>query len=800
MAKRDRQRPKNRFPRRRQGDEGADVDGQVVHGLFRRTDDGHARVQAEDKKIGEIFVPTESFGDARDGDRVSVELRVSRKGKIKGRVIGVTRGKGGGLVGVIMERGRSTVLEPEPLGPDVYVASADLNGAKNRDAVVAEWIRASSDDGNGRAKVVEVLGSIDDPRVQVELVVRGRGWPMEFDDDVLREAESFPAVDPEKVLADGRRKDLRDVLHVTIDGEDARDFDDAVSVRREGKSYRVWVSIADVSHYVTPGSAIDKAAHARATSVYFPDRVLPMLPEALSNDLCSLRPHRPRLTMTCEMVVDASGAVSGEAVYASVIESADRLTYEQVQAVFDSVDGKSDAENSTDPGPAAKHRDFLVEVRDAARRFRADRAARGALDLDLPESKVTLDATGRAVGIGRRERQEAHRVIEDLMIGANEAVARHTAKEDWPALYRIHEAPDPKRLSPAAEWAERFQIDFDIDGAEDPKILAAFIAAIRTHEAADVMQMLALRSLAQARYSPENAGHYGLASQAYLHFTSPIRRYPDLFVHRSLRAKWDGKKRLTADLEELGEHCSVQERAAVDAERAVMRLMECQVAAKFVGTTTEAMVTGVHTVGAFVRARRPLVEGLLPIGALGDHYGEYLEVDPDSMTIFGPKSGSRLTVGDKLTVRIGWVNLARRQIDFEIAEEGVSWGARKPEGEPKTRRGPGRGPSRNFERSGRGGASEGGRKAGAGRKPSRYRDDDRRSGGVGATDDERPPSRKNGGKREKPKSGTGPRRAGKAKGGGATKNAKSSSKKDRRSRKAPGTKTAKKKSGKKPRR
>ncbi|MEM6531625.1 MAG: VacB/RNase II family 3'-5' exoribonuclease [Myxococcota bacterium] len=664
MAKRkQRSRPKSKFPKRRRGEGPNDVDGLVIQGSFTASSDGHGRV-ATDGELGEVFVPSELIGDASDGDFVTVRVSVGRKGKVKGKVIAVRAGRESTFAGVIQRESKSYVVYPERAGPPAIVASQDLNGARERDAVIARLVGLTTSGAQERAEIVEVLGHIDEPKVQVELVVRAQGWPLEFESDVLEEVAGFDDVDPEFALRDGRI-DLRGIRHVTIDGEDARDFDDAVFARREDSKWRVWVSIADVSHYVRPGSAVDRSAKARSTSVYFPDRVLPMLPERLSNDLCSLRPHEPRLAMTCEMRVDANGTVDQAEIYPSLIVSANRLTYEQVQAVFDSADG---TESEHQAGVAAQHRDDLLELRQAARAFRGQRQKRGALELDLPESKVRLNEEGVAVGISRRSRLEAHRVIEDLMVGANEATARHADATDWPVLYRVHEAPNVERLEAAAEWSARFGLDLDIDDIDDPQNLAAFIDATRELDAADVIHMLTLRSMAQARYGPANLGHYGLASTAYLHFTSPIRRYPDLFTHRSLRAQQEGRKRPALDVEALGEQCSTLERKAMDAERTVIRLMECQVAQRFIGSTMEVVVTGVHPAGAFVRAERPLVEGLVPIRLLGDALGEYFDLDEDALAFVASRSGRRLAVGDRFTARLEWVDLARRHIDFVPVE------------------------------------------------------------------------------------------------------------------------------------
>lgn len=725
MAKK-RRKPKNRFPQRRRNDAPNDLDGLLVHGAFFLTGDGHGRVRP-DQPIGidEVFIPAENFGDAHDGDWVTVRLDVGRKGKIKGTVLSARPSGDRTFVGVMQTEGKSFMVYPEPMGPAAAVASSDLNGARERDAVVAEVVGVTQSGATERARVLEVLGHIDDPKVQVELVVRAQAWPMRFDDDVLAEVESFDDVDPQPALEDPHRKDLRSIPHVTIDGADARDFDDAVCAQEEGDRFRVWVSIADVSHYVRPGTAVDRAAKARSTSVYFPDRVLPMLPERLSNDLCSLRPHVPRLAMTCEMRVDRSGHVDEAFIYPSLIQSAGRLTYEQVQAELDRADGK---ETRVDPGPAVEHREGLLRLRAAARAFREQRIKRGALELELPESSVKLNAEGVAVGITRRDRTEAHRVIEDLMIGANEASARFAETHQWPVLYRVHEAPNVEKLEAASNWAARFGCELDVDEADEPAGLAAFIDATRELPAAEVIHMLTLRAMAQARYSPENLGHYGLASTAYLHFTSPIRRYPDLFTHRSLRNRLEGRKKPSVDVEALGEHCSTQERRAMDAERTVIRLMECQVAQRFIGSTMDVIVTGVHPAGAFVRSSRPAVEGLMPIRTLSDAVGEYFDLHEESMAFVAPRSGRRLAVGDRFVARLEFVDVSRRHIDFAPEELDLEVEDDRPRqggAAPKPRQGR-RPPPKENKRGGKGQSSDRGRSKGGktrtdGSKKSRER-------------------------------------------------------------------------------
>ncbi len=649
-----------RHPKRRRG-EPEQPALKRVRGTVRMNGDGSAKLIAEAKGTPNVFLPPEEIVGVRDGDVVTVELGVGRKGRVRGRIVERGPSRSGTVVGVLRRQARLTYLLPDDGSSALVVPVDELGNAKDGDAVEARILREGEAEGASVARVEEVIGDPVDPKVQVEMAVRSTKWPRHFDEAVLAEVAKFPPVDPLKVL-NGGRVDLRGVPHVTIDGEDARDFDDAVSAKLEGDRYRVWVSIADVSYYVREGTALDDAARARATSVYFPDRVLPMLPERLSNDLCSLRPNIPRLTMTAEFVVDPEGIMHDVKVYPSLIESAARLTYDTVQEVLDAKDvGVS--------GPKHPQADLIHKLVIPARWLRTQRARRGAIDFEIPESKIKLGPDGVAVDIVQRQRLESHRLVEDLMVAANEAVAEYLLANDWVGLYRVHDAPDPIKLELLVRWAGKLGIDFDPEAARDPKVLQKFLVRMRSHPAASVVQSLVLRMMAQARYGPENLGHYGLASQAYAHFTSPIRRYPDLVVHRCLKALWAGEAR-PKNLDALGQHCSQQERKAMEAERAVTQLMACQIATKHIGEDMTAQVTGVHPAGAFVRPVELFVDGLIPMEALGHHYRGYFEYLEDEQMLFARRTKTKIQLGDRLEVILAGVNMKRRQIDFAIAEQG----------------------------------------------------------------------------------------------------------------------------------
>ncbi len=507
--------------------------------------------------------------------------------------------------------------------------------------------------------VVTVLGDPRREQVQVEMLVCEQGLPTDFDPETLAFVASLPEVDAEEVLArEPLRRDLREVTHVTIDGEDARDFDDAVAARQEGTKVRVWVSIADVAHYVPASSAIDRDARARGTSVYFPHRVIPMLPARLADDLCSLVPHKPRRCLTCEMLVHADGRCTDTRIYDSLIQSAARLTYEEVQRVL-----------TNEPAPKPPWAGALHSLTVAARALRAGRYRRGAIELELPEAQISLDHEGRALDVHERTRTEAHLLIEDLMIAANEAVASTLLAQRRPTLFRVHEAPDKERIAALATFAGTLGLSLDVAATKEPSELARLARRLAANPRGKAFMPLLLQSLARARYDKHNLGHYGLASRAYLHFTSPIRRYPDLIVHRSLRAPRGAGSKLA----DLALKTSELERRAESAARQVEQLMACHVAKRHLGEIFVVIVTGVHAAGAFVRTvskpGTPWLEGLLPCRELGDDYYTVLGAE---QALVGRRSGHRIALGDKLEARLAHVDLERRHIDFMLTRESAA--------------------------------------------------------------------------------------------------------------------------------
>lgn len=652
-------RPQKRYPTRRHDQGRSQAPHKTVTGTLRAERDGTVWLVPDDTTRERVLVPPHGMGTAKAGQHCTVALEPGRKGRLRGKVVPASQVRTPTkLVGTLRQQGHDWLVFVEPDNRAFVIHPEELGGARQGELVLLKAHGAKdSRDARGRpsASIVEVFGSAHEPTALIAALVAQQDWPLEFSDEVMNEVAAMPDVDPERALKDGR-KDLRGVMHVTIDGGDARDFDDAVSAAPESDGYRVWVSIADVAHYVRPKTQLDTEALARATSVYFPHRVLPMLPERLSNGLCSLKPNEPRHTLTCEMHVHADGRMSDVSVYPSLIQSAARLTYEQVQATLD---GGVEL-----PIPV---RALIRELAPAARILRAARKRRGAVDLDIPEAKVVVDERGLPIELRQRPRLEAHQLIEDLMVAANECVAEHLLEKDWPGVYRVHEPPDPLRLATVAKWAKRLGHKLDVEAAREPKALQRFVEGIKHETSAPVIHTLVLRSLAQARYQDSNVGHYGLASRAYLHFTSPIRRYPDLLVHRALWGAWRSA-RFPSQLDALAQHCSQQERKAMEAERAVVQLMGCLLAQDHVGETMTARVTGISRAGAFVRPTTLFVDGLVPIEAFGARTREYYEVLEDEQALVAQRSGHAVRLGDEVEVLLASVDLKKRYINFTLPE------------------------------------------------------------------------------------------------------------------------------------
>ncbi|HVP62384.1 MAG TPA: VacB/RNase II family 3'-5' exoribonuclease, partial [Myxococcaceae bacterium] len=517
-------------PRKEGAPNGPDGRGRkVLEGTLSVHRDGFGFVDVGTEE--DVFVPPHEARRALDGDRVRVEIVTSR-GRSEGRIVGVVDRQREALVGTYVERGGNEALvrpNDQSLPGPVRVPRTQL--ARDGDVVTVR-LGVGADllpPGGLVGEVTGSLGKPGDPSQDVLAIVFGQGFSEAFPPEVMDDADRVPLHVPATELHDGHRKDVRGLSLVTIDGVDARDFDDAVYAQDEpGGATRLWVAIADVSHYVRPGSALDREALRRATSVYLPDRVLPMLPERLSNGICSLRPDEDRLCLVAEMIFDLDGRRTASAIYPAVMRSAARCTYEEVQRVLD---GDSVPERD-------RFRPLFQRLQRLGRTLRTVREQRGAIDFDLPETRPELDDQGQPVRMVRRERKESHRIVEDCMLAANEAVAAYFQERGLPSVYRFHGEPDPDKLAAFAELARAH--GFTVPGKGEPtsRELNLFMRGLVGHPGQRALNQLLLRSMMQAVYSPDQVGHYGLGAEEYLHFTSPIRRYPDLVVHRLLKEHW----------------------------------------------------------------------------------------------------------------------------------------------------------------------------------------------------------------------------------------------------------------------
>jgi ribonuclease R len=591
------------------------------------------------------------------GDRILA--RLSRRGEgYEARVMRVLPAQPSRFVGEL-EHARDG-LRVRPAGSrgagEVRVRPADSLGAEPGELVVVERL-AGQALGPGYGRVSERLGDAGDPRTISPLAAHTYDLPMAFSPAALRQAEAARPV----TAGDGRQ-DLRELPLVTIDGADARDFDDAVFATRDGTGWHVVVAIADVAHYVRPGDPLDLEARNRGNSVYFPDRVLPMLPEALSNGLCSLRPGEDRACLAAHLWLDASGRLRRHRFERALMRSRARLTYEQVQTA---------ADGAPDDATAPLLGSVIEPLYGAFAVLLEAREKRGTLDLEVPEVQIRLDGTGRPVGAVGRARLDSHRLIEEMMIAANVAAAEALEQASAPCMYRVHDRPDPVKIEALVQLLESLGLARGRGVLAKPKDLTRLIRRLETPELVQLVSTMVLRAQSQAAYSPHNLGHFGLNLGRYAHFTSPIRRYADLVVHRSLiRALKLGEGGLETmaggeDWAELGALLSRRERRAMEAERSAMDRFLAILMASEVGSSFAATVTGVQRFGLFVRLDETMAEGLVPIGRLGE---EYFHHDPVRHALRGERSGRAFALGDRLRVELTEVDVAAGQLTFRPLE------------------------------------------------------------------------------------------------------------------------------------
>jgi len=609
--------------------------------------------------MDDAFIGPSKRGSAIHGDRVLIKIIGSRDDRAEAKVVRVLERATVRIAGIFQaEKPFGRVVPEDERYPFTIIIEGDCLGAKDGEAVVA--VITDHDGGKAgrpRGDIVEVLGNPDSLMVQTEVVIRKHNLPHRFSPKVDKQLKKID----HKIEVSGKRSDLRDVLHITIDGEDARDFDDAVAVMKTRNGFQLHVSIADVSHYVTAGSALDHEAYERGTSVYFRTRVLPMLPEELSNDLCSLVPNQDRYAFTAILDFDRSGKLKKKKFVKSVIKSHYRMTYNQVKEIL--IDKNAAVRREYKPLNTP-----LKWMGELANALMARRKTRGSIGFELPEAFIEISEDEQVVGIARRQRNFAHQIVEEFMLAANEAVAKTmTDRNSGSGLYRIHEVPDGEKVSEFSEFAKTMGLKLPKGGGEggEPAWFAKIIRLVVGTPQEYIVNNLLLRTMKQARYSPDNVGHFGLAASHYCHFTSPIRRYPDLMVHRALGEIIGAAKPKRGGVapEEAGEFLSKRERVAIDAEREMVDRMKVRFMADKIGETFKGIISGVSSFGLFVELLESFISGGVAISDLKD---DYYSLDEKHHRLVGKRQHRIFQMGDLVEVKLVSVEKARRRINFVI--------------------------------------------------------------------------------------------------------------------------------------
>jgi ribonuclease R len=609
----------------------------------------------------DLYLGEQEMRKVLHGDRVMVRAsRADRRGRREGAIVEVIERANSRIVGRLHQEQRIFFVQPSErrISQNVLVAQEDAGGARAGQVVVAELTAQPDGHNPPIGRVVEILGGAADSGIEIEIALRKHALPFKFSARAETLASGFPKEPREGDLSG--RLDLRSLALVTIDGETAKDFDDAVYCERAREGFRLVVAIADVSHYVRAGDVLDAEARERGNSVYFPRRVIPMLPEVLSNGLCSLNPEVDRLCVACDMTIGARGEIRSYRFYPGVMRSRARLTYTVVAAAL------------ADPRGEAARRlkgllprlELLDEVFDALLEAREER---GAIDFETVETEFVFDDEGRLERIDRIERNDAHRIIEECMLAANVCASDFLSKRRHPALYRVHEGPTAQKLADLREFLKGFGLQ--LAGGDKPtaKHYAKLLESVRKRPDVQLLQTVLLRSLKQAQYSPENVGHFGLAYEHYTHFTSPIRRYPDLLVHRAIKTVLEGGRYNPGNWAELGAHCSQTERRADEATREVASWLKCYYMRDRVGEEFEGSVSAVTSFGIFVALDDFYVEGLVHISELGQ---DYFHFDATKHQLLGDRTRKSYRLADRVKVKIVRVDLETSRIDFVLAGGG----------------------------------------------------------------------------------------------------------------------------------
>jgi len=648
----------------------------LIKGTVEGHPDGFGFVAPEDGG-DDLFLSPKEMHRVLHGDRVLVRVAgFDRRGRREGKIVEVLEHVNQFVVGrYYVEGGLGFLIaENRRFNQDILVPAEFANGAKPGQVVTVELTTQPGAHNEAVGRVTEILGSFTGPGMEIEIALRKHDLPYVFPAEVETQAEKLPKKVLKKDLDD--REDIRHLPLVTIDGETARDFDDAVYCEPLGRNgYRLIVAIADVSHYVRPGDALDTEGYSRGNSVYFPRRVIPMLPEALSNGLCSLNPEVDRLSMVCDMRVTATGSIKEYRFYPAVIYSHARLTYNQV---WDWLSGATQ--------PDQKQAALMPHLQALDKLFRTllkARAKRGAIDFGSTESQMLFDDQGKINAIIKVERNDAHRIIEECMLAANVCASDYLHENKQPALYRVHEGPTTEKLAALQSFMAEFGLF--LNGGEKPhaKDYAELLEKIKPRPDAGLLQTVMLRSLRQAVYTPENKGHFGLAYEAYTHFTSPIRRYPDLMVHRGIKAVLKGEKIPSKGLAEVGTHCSMTERRADDATRDVDAWLKTYFMRDRIGDEYDGTVSAVTSFGVFVALDEIFIEGLVHVSELGQDYFHY---DQAKHWMLGERTGKRFRLGDRVRIKVMRADIETSKIDFALVQSVDASAEEDTQSDPKPTR------------------------------------------------------------------------------------------------------------------
>mgnify|MGYP001034622842 CR=1 FL=1 len=630
---------------------------QVVKGKLDISKSGMGYVIVEGLEK-DIMVRPNDFNHAFHGDIVRVQINkgISRDKRQEGKIVEVAERKQKEFIGNIQMSKNFAFFIPatdKPI-PDFYIATDKLNGAKDNERVIVKFISWEKNNKKPIGEVVAILKSEDENDMAMKEILIDAGFALEFDKEVLAEVKKLQAHITREELK--KRKDFRDILTFTIDPVDAKDFDDAISIRNlDNGCYEIGIHIADVSHFVKPGSLLDKAAYERATSVYLPDRVNPMLPEKISNELCSLRPREDKYTFSAVFQITNRAEVKHTWLGRTIIHSNHRFTYEEVQEIIEKRDGL--------------HAKPLILLNELAKKFRAERFKNGAINFSSQEVRFQLDEKGKPIGIVVKESKDAHKLVEEFMLLANRAVATYVSKikinkEPIPFPYRIHDTPDDEKLQPFAAFAKKFGYTFDLhDEAAVASSFNKMLKDVQGKPEQHVLEQLGIRTMAKAIYTSSNIGHYGLGFEYYCHFTSPIRRYPDVMVHRILQQCLDKNLKPDKKMDEHCKHCSDRERKAMEAERAGNKYKQVEFMKNYLGEEFDGIISGVASFGFFVETIAHKCEGMVTVRDLSVY--DDFRLDEADYALVGLRTKQKFRMGDAVRIKVVAANLSKRQLDYE---------------------------------------------------------------------------------------------------------------------------------------